>query len=44
MGTVRKEAKESARKTLPVAAIVKSVAHAVTARKPTTRYRVGRDS
>jgi NAD(P)-dependent dehydrogenase (short-subunit alcohol dehydrogenase family) len=44
MAVVRKEATESARKALPVAAVVKAVEHALTARKPRTRYLVGRDA
>jgi NAD(P)-dependent dehydrogenase (short-subunit alcohol dehydrogenase family) len=44
MAQVRKEASESARTALPVSAVVKAVEHALTARKPKTRYLVGRDS
>jgi short-subunit dehydrogenase len=44
MATVRKEAMESARNALPVEAVVKAVVHAMTARKPRTRYLVGRDT
>jgi hypothetical protein len=41
---VRKEVTESARSALPVSAVVKAVEHAMTARKPKTRYLVGRDT
>jgi NAD(P)-dependent dehydrogenase (short-subunit alcohol dehydrogenase family) len=44
MATLRKEAMESARKALPPDAVVKAVVHAMTARKPKTRYLVGRDA
>jgi NAD(P)-dependent dehydrogenase (short-subunit alcohol dehydrogenase family) len=44
MATVRQEATESARKALPVSAVVKAVVHALTARKPKTRYVLGRDA
>jgi hypothetical protein len=44
MATVREEAMQSARTALPVATIVKSVVHAMTARRPKTRYIVGRDA
>jgi NAD(P)-dependent dehydrogenase (short-subunit alcohol dehydrogenase family) len=44
MAMVRKEATESARKAAPVDAVVKAVQHAMTARKPKTRYLVGRDT
>jgi hypothetical protein len=44
MATIREEARESARKSLPVDAVVKAVEHAMTARKPKTRYFVGRDT
>jgi NAD(P)-dependent dehydrogenase (short-subunit alcohol dehydrogenase family) len=44
MAAVRKEATESARNALPVAAVVKAVVHAMTARNPKTRYLVGRDT
>jgi NAD(P)-dependent dehydrogenase (short-subunit alcohol dehydrogenase family) len=44
METVRQEASESARTASPVAAVVKAVEHALTARRPRTRYRVGRDT
>jgi len=43
MAKVREEATESARKALPVDAVVKAVVHAMTARKPKVRYLVGRD-
>jgi short-subunit dehydrogenase len=44
MATVRKEAAEAARKALPAAAAVKAVERALTARKPKTRYILGRDA
>jgi NAD(P)-dependent dehydrogenase (short-subunit alcohol dehydrogenase family) len=44
MATVRREARESARKSLSVDVVVKAVEHAMTARKPKTRYFVGRDT
>jgi NAD(P)-dependent dehydrogenase (short-subunit alcohol dehydrogenase family) len=44
MATVREEATESARHALPVAAVVKAVEHAMTARKPKTRYVLGKDA
>jgi NAD(P)-dependent dehydrogenase (short-subunit alcohol dehydrogenase family) len=44
MATVREEARESARTAVPVAAVVKAVEHAMTARRPRTRYLVGRDT
>jgi NAD(P)-dependent dehydrogenase (short-subunit alcohol dehydrogenase family) len=44
MAAVREEVEESARTALPVSAVVKAVEHAMTARKPKTRYLVGRDS
>jgi NAD(P)-dependent dehydrogenase (short-subunit alcohol dehydrogenase family) len=44
MATVRKEVTEAARTALPVSAVVKAVEHAMTARKPKTRYVIGRDS
>jgi hypothetical protein len=44
MAMLRKEVTESARKALPVDAVVKAVEHAMTARKPKTRYLVGRET
>jgi NAD(P)-dependent dehydrogenase (short-subunit alcohol dehydrogenase family) len=44
MTMVREEATKSARNALPVDAVVKAVEHAMTARKPKTRYLVGRDT
>jgi NAD(P)-dependent dehydrogenase (short-subunit alcohol dehydrogenase family) len=44
MQAVRQEVAESARRAVPVAAVVQAVEHAMTARKPKTRYLVGRDS
>ena len=44
MAKVKKEAVESARHAAPVEAVVKAVEHAMTARKPKTRYLVGRDT
>jgi hypothetical protein len=44
MAKVREETAEAARKALPVEAVVKAVEHAMTARKPRTRYLVGRDA
>jgi NAD(P)-dependent dehydrogenase (short-subunit alcohol dehydrogenase family) len=44
MSAVRHEATESARKAIPVSAVVKAVEHAMTARNPKTRYLVGRDA
>src|SRR5262249_37864946 len=44
MATVRDEAAQSARHALPVAAVVKAVEHAITARKPKTRYVLGKDA
>jgi hypothetical protein len=44
MRTVREEATESARHALPVAAVVKAVEHAMTSRKPKTRYVLGKDA
>ena len=44
MAVVCKEARESARKSLPVNVVVNAVEHAMTARKPKTRYFVGRDT
>jgi NAD(P)-dependent dehydrogenase (short-subunit alcohol dehydrogenase family) len=44
MAKVREEAAGSARTALPVDAVVKAVEHALAARKPKTRYVVGRDA
>jgi NAD(P)-dependent dehydrogenase (short-subunit alcohol dehydrogenase family) len=44
MDVIREEAGESVRKGAPVAAVVKAVEHAMTARRPRTRYVVGRDA
>jgi NAD(P)-dependent dehydrogenase (short-subunit alcohol dehydrogenase family) len=44
MAAVREEVAEAARHAVPVAAVVKTVEHALTARKPKTRYLVGRDT
>ena len=44
MAAVREEADAAARKALPVSAVVKAVVHALTARKPKTRYVLGRDA
>jgi len=44
MATLRQEAMQSARKAAPVTAIVKAVVHAMTARRPKTRYLVGQDT
>jgi NAD(P)-dependent dehydrogenase (short-subunit alcohol dehydrogenase family) len=44
MAKVRDEVEASARTALPVDAVVKAVEHALTARKPKTRYVVGRDA
>jgi NAD(P)-dependent dehydrogenase (short-subunit alcohol dehydrogenase family) len=44
MAMVREEATRSARTALPVRAVVKAVEHAMTARKPKTRYPVGMDA
>jgi len=44
METVREEATNSARTAMHVDVVVKSVEHAMTARKPKTRYLVGRDT
>jgi NAD(P)-dependent dehydrogenase (short-subunit alcohol dehydrogenase family) len=44
MAKVREEASQSARNAIPVDAVVKVVEHAMTARKPKTRYLVGRDT
>jgi NAD(P)-dependent dehydrogenase (short-subunit alcohol dehydrogenase family) len=42
--TVREEVAGAARNAAPVRAVVKAVEHALTARKPKTRYLVGRDA
>ena len=42
--TERKETAEAARTASPVAVVVKAVEHAMTARRPRTRYLVGRDT
>jgi len=44
MTKARQETERSARKALPVSAVVKVVEKAMTARKPKTRYVVGRDA
>jgi NAD(P)-dependent dehydrogenase (short-subunit alcohol dehydrogenase family) len=44
MSAVREEASESARHALRVDKVVKAVEHALTARRPKTRYLVGRDA
>jgi NAD(P)-dependent dehydrogenase (short-subunit alcohol dehydrogenase family) len=44
MAKVREEVVQSARTALPVTAVVKAVEHAMTARKPRTRYLLGRDA
>ena len=44
MTAVREEARQATRTALPAAAIVKTVVHAMTARRPRTRYLVGRDT
>jgi NAD(P)-dependent dehydrogenase (short-subunit alcohol dehydrogenase family) len=44
MAEVRKEVMESANNALPVGAVVKAVVHAMTARKPRTRYVIGMDA
>jgi NAD(P)-dependent dehydrogenase (short-subunit alcohol dehydrogenase family) len=44
MAKVREEAAGAARNALPAEAVVKAVEHALTARKPKTRYLVGRDA
>jgi NAD(P)-dependent dehydrogenase (short-subunit alcohol dehydrogenase family) len=43
MATLRAETESAARAALPVDRVVKAVEHAITARKPKTRYLVGRD-
>jgi NAD(P)-dependent dehydrogenase (short-subunit alcohol dehydrogenase family) len=44
METVRQEVAQSAKTASPVAAVVRAVEHALTARRPRTRYLVGRDT
>jgi NAD(P)-dependent dehydrogenase (short-subunit alcohol dehydrogenase family) len=44
MKTLRKEAGEAARTAAPASAVVRAVVHALTARRPRTRYLVGRDA
>jgi NAD(P)-dependent dehydrogenase (short-subunit alcohol dehydrogenase family) len=44
METVRREVVESAKTASPVAAVVNAVEHALTSRRPRTRYLVGRDT
>jgi NAD(P)-dependent dehydrogenase (short-subunit alcohol dehydrogenase family) len=44
MKAVREEVAEAAQKSLPVEAVVKAVVHAITVRRPRTRYLVGRDT
>jgi short-subunit dehydrogenase len=44
MAAVHKEASESARHALPVSAVVRAVEHAMTARRPKTRYVLGKDA
>jgi NAD(P)-dependent dehydrogenase (short-subunit alcohol dehydrogenase family) len=44
MAKVRQEAEQAARAALPVSAVVKAVEHAMTARKPKTRYVLGSDA
>jgi NAD(P)-dependent dehydrogenase (short-subunit alcohol dehydrogenase family) len=44
METERQEVAQSAKAASPVAAVVKAVEHAMTARRPRTRYLVGRDT
>jgi hypothetical protein len=41
---VREEVSESARTAIPVAAVVRAIEHAMTARNPKTHYLVGRDA
>jgi hypothetical protein len=43
MAKLREEAEGAARNAVSVDAVVKAVEHALTARKPKTRYRAGRD-
>jgi NAD(P)-dependent dehydrogenase (short-subunit alcohol dehydrogenase family) len=44
MTKVRQEAEQAARTALPVRAVVRAVEHALTARRPRTRYVLGRDA
>jgi NAD(P)-dependent dehydrogenase (short-subunit alcohol dehydrogenase family) len=44
MARVREETVKEARRAIPVAAVVKAVEHALTARRPKTRYLVGKDT
>jgi NAD(P)-dependent dehydrogenase (short-subunit alcohol dehydrogenase family) len=44
METVREETREGARTAAPAGAVVRAVVHAMTARRPRTRYVVGRDA
>jgi NAD(P)-dependent dehydrogenase (short-subunit alcohol dehydrogenase family) len=44
METVREETRAAARTAAPVGAVVKAVVHAMTARRPRTRYLVGKDA
>jgi NAD(P)-dependent dehydrogenase (short-subunit alcohol dehydrogenase family) len=44
METLRQEIAQAAKTASPVAAVVKAVEHALTARRPRTRYLVGRDA
>jgi NAD(P)-dependent dehydrogenase (short-subunit alcohol dehydrogenase family) len=44
METVREETTQAAKTASPVAVVVKAVEHAMTARRPRTRYLVGRDN
>jgi NAD(P)-dependent dehydrogenase (short-subunit alcohol dehydrogenase family) len=44
MDTVREETCETARTAAPVGAVVRAVVHAMTSRRPRTRYLVGRDA
>jgi NAD(P)-dependent dehydrogenase (short-subunit alcohol dehydrogenase family) len=44
MATLRKETSEAARTAVAASAVVKVVVHAMTARKPRTRYVVGKDA
>jgi NAD(P)-dependent dehydrogenase (short-subunit alcohol dehydrogenase family) len=44
MATLRKETSQAARTAAPASAVVRAVLHAMTARKPRTRYVVGKDA
>jgi NAD(P)-dependent dehydrogenase (short-subunit alcohol dehydrogenase family) len=44
MAMVREEVRQSARTAVPVSAVVKAAEHALTARRPKTRYVVGKDA